>query len=231
MRTKLVGTFTALEGGVGLLPKALGIHKNAKLPRKESGDGNKNQADRIESTHKDHGRHHHKMIPIEDAAGRAATVFHDKAEGTPDENTDQIAHIEASTDEEKDLFADDVRVIQGGKDGKKSDPEEENLIRRARCGNDMIAKGGIVDRFLEGAEASTEELTRANGKLFPYRNELTKHIKHPKHPKKVQGADLGKKASTLQHREKFGLEDKQKHEGNENKRTQHKSYKIISSEI
>ena len=158
MRTKLVSTFTALEGGVGLLPKALGIHKNANFPKQKDSNRDKQQRDRIKSADEDHRGEHHEVIPVEDAAGRAATVFHDKAEGAPDENTDQIAHIEASTDEEKNLFADDMRIIQGGKDGKKSDPEEENLIRRARCGNDMIAKGGIVDRFLEGAEASTEEL-------------------------------------------------------------------------
>ena len=96
------------------------------------------------------------MIPIEDAAGGATTVFHDQAEGTPNENANEVAHIEASTDEKKHLLADEIGVIKRGDHGKQSDPKEEYLICRTRGGDDVTAKRLIIDRLADGAESAAK---------------------------------------------------------------------------
>ena len=41
------------------------------------------------------------MIPIEDPAGGAASVFQDQTEGTPDQDADQIADVEKYGDHEQ----------------------------------------------------------------------------------------------------------------------------------
>ncbi len=44
------------------------------------------------------------MIPIKYAATGAAFVFHNQTEGTPNQDTNQIAYVKENRDHEKDVF-------------------------------------------------------------------------------------------------------------------------------
>ena len=139
LRTQLVRTFGAFERGIGLIPKAFGIHEDAGLPNKEDGDRDEKQSYRINTANEKHGREHHQVIPVEDAACRAAAVLHDKAEGAKKQDTDEIANVEKDTDEEKNLLSDQIGIIKHSDNRKKRNPKDKDLIRRVCCGDDMLA--------------------------------------------------------------------------------------------
>lgn len=91
---KLVGAVYALEAYVTLHPEALGEDHDADLPYHKCGNGEDEEGSAEESTHEDHGGEHHKVIPVKDTAGGAASVSKKETEGAPDNDTNKVANVE-----------------------------------------------------------------------------------------------------------------------------------------
>ena len=69
------------------------MEKYRKFPDAPDGDRYGKEAQGIKSADEYEGREHHQVIPIEDAAGGAAFVFHNESEGAPDEDTYEITNV------------------------------------------------------------------------------------------------------------------------------------------
>ena len=66
-----------------MLPETLGVYKHRQLPYEEGDKCHYKKGRGVKAPHKHHRRKHHKVIPVEDAAGGTASVTHNKTEGTP----------------------------------------------------------------------------------------------------------------------------------------------------
>lgn len=196
---ELVGAGAAGEGRVGLLPEPLRVHHHAKFPHQPGGEGQRHQAEGIEAPGKNQGRKHHQVVPVEDAAGGAAAVFHDKPEGAPDQHTDQITDIEHHRDHKKAGPVQPAGKIQAADGGDKQAPEQEHLVGRLGGGNDILAQGLIVDFFPDGPEAVGKKFLGAQGHLVPDGHDLQKHIGYPNRPQQVQGGGEAEKVHPLQY--------------------------------
>lgn len=95
-----------------MVSEPFGVHHHAQLPHQPGHGGHGDQGAGIKSTHEDQGGEHHQVIPVEDPAGGAAAVFQDQAEGTPDQDADQIAHIEEHGDHEQVGLVQHAGVVQ-----------------------------------------------------------------------------------------------------------------------
>ena len=154
---ELVGTVGAAQRRVGYLPEALGVHHHAQLPHQPHRDRQQDQAQGVEAAHADHGREHHQMVPVEDAAGRAAAVLHNEPEGAPDQYADQVADIERERDEEERRVGEDAQPMQQRERNHHRRPEQEDPVGGAGGVDDVLAQRLIVDLAGGGAEAETEE--------------------------------------------------------------------------
>ena len=88
---------------------------DAKAPGKKSGN-------------KNNGRKHHHMVPVEDSAGCAATVFHKPdPEGTPEKNADKVADVKSDGKNKKHVSADYSAKIKCADYGDKRKPDKADF--------------------------------------------------------------------------------------------------------
>ena len=99
-----------------------------KFPNQPDQDRHRQKGDGEKSLHKEHGGEHHQMVPVKNTAGGAALVFHDQPERTPNQHTDQIAHIKKHADEEQMGIGKDAAVFQKAQGGDQRCPQEHNFI-------------------------------------------------------------------------------------------------------
>jgi len=194
---ELVGAFGAFQRRVGLIPEAFRVDQNAKLPNEEGKHRHYHKGDGIEAAHKDQRREHHQVIPVEDPAGGAAAGTHQQPEGTPDQHTDQVAHIEAHTDQKKNVFVDQLCEIQNADDCDQRGPKKKYLVCRLGGGLNVALQSISVDLVPDGSEPVGKQLLRAKGNGIFNGDDLQKHIDHPHHPKNVEDGKLLKKVHSL----------------------------------
>jgi hypothetical protein len=185
LRTELIRTGSAGQCSIGLFPKAFGMQNEEKLPKTQNYKRHQNQRKRIYTRDKNHWRKHHKMIPIKNTTGRTASVFHDQAKGTPDQNTDQITNIEKNADHEKSHGVQNVRIIQYAEHTEKQDPQNQNLDRASCRIRRMLTDRIALDIFARHTESYEEKLLLAKRHEFFHGNELTDHIDHPDTPQNM----------------------------------------------
>ena len=150
------------------------------------------------------------MIPIENATGGAAFVFHNKTEGTPYKDTDKVAYIEKHADQKENSLINDFCKIKGSNDSKEQNPEKKHLVCTLCSGGNVFFQYFLIYFILNRLESVFKQLHRAKGdsRLLSHRDNLRKHIKHPYAPKKMQWGEGGKKLSSLKHIVCFGIENK-----------------------
>ena len=80
------------------------------------------------------------MVPIENAAGGAAFVFHNKSERAPYKHTDKIANVKQHRNEKHCRFIDYTEQAERADRRNEKHPNNHNAVGGFRCGNDMVAK-------------------------------------------------------------------------------------------
>ena len=169
------------------------------------------------------------MIPVENAAGRAAFILHDQPEGAPDQNTDQITYIEAYGNHEQPALVDNPGVIQHPNCRDQGDPDQHNLVR-SFCGSDYVFfQCLIVDFFPQGTEPVGKELLRPKGHFIFYRNDLQDHIRNPDKPQKVQRGKSCEKVPAFQNRKHLRSSKAHQQTQYKNRRPANKAHKISLS--
>ena len=69
--------------------------EGSPFPNEKYNDRKRHKAFCKKTVHENQRTEHHQMIPVENTAGGAATVFHNKVpEGAPEQHANQIAYIE-----------------------------------------------------------------------------------------------------------------------------------------
>ena len=121
------------------------------------------------------------MIPVEDAAGGAAFVLHNKSERTPYKNADKITHVEDHGNEKQPHPADHSRKIKHADNGNQPTPEQQHLVGGTAGRGNVISQGGGAYLFPDRTEVRGKQLHRAdrNSELVIYRDYLQEHIEHP----------------------------------------------------
>ena len=99
MDTEAVGTVPAFERIIGAFPETFGMQKGSDLPQYEHDHRHHHKAAGKKAGNEDQRAEHHQVIPVENAAGGAAAVFHKElAERTPEKHTDQVTDIKQNGD-------------------------------------------------------------------------------------------------------------------------------------
>ena len=97
------------------------------------------------------------MIPVENAAGGAAFVFHNQPERAEDEHADQIAHIKQNADQKKMNILQNSDMMKRSQPRNEQSPEDKYLVRRLRGSDDIGLKGLYIDFLKHRAEAVFEK--------------------------------------------------------------------------
>ena len=127
---QLVGTFRAFQRRVGFFPESFRVEQYTQFPDDPDYQRQSQQGEGVKSLHKKHGREHHHVIPVEDAAGGTAFVFHDQPERTPHQHADQITHIEQDTYQEQMGIGQDTPPISEVPDRRSALPREASPYRQ-----------------------------------------------------------------------------------------------------
>ena len=108
LRAELIGAVGAAQRRIGIFPEALRIHHDAQLPDQPVRKGHQQQRAAIEAADRQQRRKHHQVIPVEDAAGRAAFCLDDQPERTPDQHADEVTDIKHNRNHEQCLIVQDA---------------------------------------------------------------------------------------------------------------------------
>ena len=89
-----VGAIFAFERLIVCIREAFGVGVDLNFPNDVNNGCKPGQTPGIDARHEQKRREHHKVIPVEDAAGGTAAVFHHPhAKRAPEQDTDQITHV------------------------------------------------------------------------------------------------------------------------------------------
>ena len=158
----------------------------AKAPGEETG----NKYDR--------GEHHH-VVPVEDSAGGAATVFHEpNTERAPEQNADKVANIKCNGENKKHISADDSGEIKCCNSGGEGKPCKTDFKGIAVAFFNICKKVfKIFDVFNFSRNKILDvEFGRTDGKIFSAGENLEKHIDYPDKPKEMENGNFLKEIPT-----------------------------------
>ena len=121
------------------------------------------------------GREHHGVVPVVDAAGGAAAVFHDPGlEGAEKQNADDVADGIGQGDEQQDAPVDNPGVIEDAENGVQGDPGGKH-----RKGHHaLLVHGGGI----RNGDVVFGELLLAAGAFQLIGEEPQEHIDHEEEP-------------------------------------------------
>lgn len=125
------------------------------------------------------------MVPIEYATGGAASVLHNKSEGTEEKHAYKVAYVKRRAYHKEDRVVYYVKKTKSAYNGDKRPPQNEDLVGRARGGNRVSLDCLVIYLFSYRTEALAKELQTAKRKLLLYGYNLTKHIEYPNKPQKM----------------------------------------------
>ena len=124
------------------------------------------------------------MVPVENAAGRAALVLHNKAEGTPDKHADKVTHVKYNRYKQQGDARDNTKKIKYTYKRNKTQPNYHHLVSLTGGRGNVIRKCLVADLLTDGAKMRSKELLRADRyiKLTSDGDKLKYHIYHPHSP-------------------------------------------------
>ena len=198
--TELIRAFSALQGCVGVIPKALGIHHYAKLPHQPCDHRHDQQGAGKKTICKDQRGKHHQVIPVKDPTGGTAAVFHDQPEGAPDQHANQVADVKQHRDHKQRYLVDYAPIIQQPDPRDQKAPKDKNLISGLSGGHDIASQGFMVDLVPYGPKMVGKELLRAYWDFIFNGDDLKEHIYDPYRPQKMQRRKSFKKVHSVEHK-------------------------------
>lgn len=169
------------------------------------------------------------MIPVENAAGGAAPVFHQQTERTPDQHTNQVADIKDYGDQIQGGFSNPVFEIQHTDGANQNAPQNQYLIGGFAGGQNIGFQGIPIDFIPNGAETMGKELLRPNGDPVSDGDDLENHIRNPDDPEKMQRGKLMKELIPFQNIKCIGTEKVQRQTDDKNQATPDEPGKIAFS--
>lgn len=152
--------------------KTLGIQAEGDLPTKQEQERNAQQRPRDEMRHHQKRCEHHRIIPVIDAAARAAFIAQKpRLKGTEKEDADHIANRICKRDKQHDAVIKNIQIIKRKKDTVERKPR--------RSGNKGAPPSGKLGNFfLCGCEILLELLLASHA--FQFRGEKPKDHLHGK---------------------------------------------------
>ena len=152
------------------------------------------------------------MVPVENAAGGAAAVFHKPyPEGAPEKHADKVADIKSNAYEQEHSSADNAGEIEGADDAVEDYPDQTHkngvfIGLDYKTDKFFVAAQHII---LEGLEGAFEKLLRARGPISFGGDKLHYHVHHPDHPHNVEKAEAVKDMEAVHNIKLPGRENKQ----------------------
>ena len=191
MSAELVGAFGASEAQVGLRREALGVSQDAYLPYRKGYQRENEKRRAEESAHKNHGREHHKVIPVKDSAGGAASITEKKPKGAKDKHANKVANVKRNGYNKYPGFIQGHEIVKKTYHDGQSYPHKENSEICLFCGASGEFFQSFAVIFLLGGSISVGKiLCRAQGKLIFYGYYLRKHADHPNDPHDVENREI-----------------------------------------
>ena len=182
-----------------MLPEALGVDENEKLPNAPCEEGQDKEGCGVKSADKSERGEHHEMVPVENAAGGAAAGLHQKPERAPDEHADEVADVEGHGAEEERDFTDAAGEVQSSEHTDERTPQQHDLVRALSGLHGVAAERFVVDLLADGLKAVLEQLLRAERHLVFDGDDLQEHIDGPKAPKQMERGEAGEKVHAVQY--------------------------------
>ena len=198
--TQKIGTVATLEGIVAALVKPLRMTEGGDFPYCKHDDRKDHQAAGKETSNEKKGTEHHQMIPVENTAGGAAAVLHDKVpERTPKQNTDQVANIEKSCYPKQTKITENAFCMQQTERRGQRTPQNEDHICTFGCCFQSYGKFTDGQGIFCFAEVNTKRLLGAQrSNNLSGRNKLGQHITDPYNPQKMEQGGFGKEAARIE---------------------------------
>ena len=97
-------------------------------------------------------RKHHKMVPVENAAGSTATRFHHQSERAPEKNAYKVANVKRYANHKKYDLVYDFRIIKRAKHREQCYPQKHNPVSRLGNGADIASQCLTVYLFANRSE-------------------------------------------------------------------------------
>ncbi len=125
---KTVGAVAAFKGVVCAFIKTFRMESKGNFPYCKNDNCAGAKAPGEKSRYKNNGRKHHHVVPVEDAAGCAAAVFHKPyPERTPEKNADKIAYIKRNGKNKKHVSADNSGEIESAHSSNEQKPDDSDF--------------------------------------------------------------------------------------------------------
>lgn len=115
---------------------------NHKLPDDEIHNRKYNKRGGEKAANKDHRCKHHKMVPIEYSAGRAAFISYYQSEGAPNKHTYKVANVKCDAYKEQMLILYNFKMLKGTESSYKCTPQYNYLPCR------LIGVGYVLLQFI-----------------------------------------------------------------------------------
>ena len=132
--TQMVRASGTLKVCVCNLQKPFGMQKKTDFPEQKYQRSQNEKTEAEKAFGKSHGGEHHDGIPIVDAAGVAAAVFHQKMlEWAIVDYTDKITYIEYARQDDQTAFVDDMELPHDADNSCQQEPGD--------CGFDCLDIG------------------------------------------------------------------------------------------
>ena len=113
MPAKLRFTSGAFQTGICCIRKLFRVPAVGDFPAQQKNERTAEQAVIIHTRHEDEGGEHHCKIPVVNAAGRTAAVFHKPClKGAEKQDADDVTDRIGKTDENQDALVNDAEEIQ-----------------------------------------------------------------------------------------------------------------------
>ena len=125
LAAKSVSAVAAFKRFVGTFIKTFRVKRKRNFPYNKNDDSAGAKAPGEKSRNKNQGRKHHHMVPVENAAGGAAAVFHEPhPERAPEKHANKVANVKSHREKKKNVAVDYSGKIKCANRSTKNTPRK-----------------------------------------------------------------------------------------------------------
>ena len=231
---KSVGAVAAFKGVVGAFIESFRMKRKGKFPNGKNNKSSGAKAPGEKSGNKNKRREHHQVVPVKNAAGCAAAVFHKpNPEGTPEKHADKIAYIKSNGEEKKHVLSDDSGKIENSYNGAERKPCKTDFNSIAVAFFYVFHKVlNVADVFdFRRDKIFDAEFCGTYGKKFSAWKNLKKHVHKPYCPKNMKNGKTFKEIPAAHNVILFRYKNQQKDRRNKGKASEQKFKFVYFSEF